>query len=209
IIHIGDNFYQNNYIYKLLSVPSIDVTSILDNISSYKYVITKFNVDYMPLDFPQKYPLGKDIDIICSDKENYFAVKKQIEEFSVKYKDTYSIREVLKTNNTEGEYRTLIRFEQEHYLVLQFDISCRTGTTKAGFESEMVNDRVVNKNFYTSSPSFEILIRLCELNDYPHKKHHLEYVYKHKEDINSELCDKYLNFNWRKIINDKASPNNS
>lgn len=209
IIHIGDNFYQNDYIYKLLSTPAIDVSSILDEISPYKYVITKFNVDYMPSDFPQKYPLGKDIDIICSDRDNYIAIKQTIEKASVKYKDSYSIRSVTKTNNSDGEYRTLIRFELEHYLVLQFDIAYRTGKTKHGFESAMVSDRVANKNFYTTSPSFEILIRLCEIHDYPHKKHHLDYINKHKEDIKPDLCDKYLNFNWRKIISNEDSKNHS
>ncbi len=200
IMHIGDNFYQSKYIYKLLSMPRIDVSSLLDEINTCQYVITKFNVEYMPEEFPIKYPLGKDIDIVCSDKDNYLIIKKAVENLGEQYKDTYSVRTVLKSNDICGEYRSLVRFEQENFLVFQFDISCRTGKTKAGFEEAIVKDRVKKKNFYITSPSCEILVRLCEIHDYPRKKHHLDYVNKHKEDLDSGLCDRYLDFNWRKIV---------
>ncbi len=66
----------------------------------------------------------------------------------------------------------------------------------------MVSGKVKRGNFYVTSPSFEILIRLCEIHDYPGKKHHVDYLMSHKEDIDSNLCDAYLDFNGRKCIKD-------
>ena len=58
ILHIGDNFYQNHYLSKLMKMPPIDITFIMKSISHFDYVITKTDVPYMPSDFPSHYPMG-------------------------------------------------------------------------------------------------------------------------------------------------------
>ena len=71
ILHIGDNFFQNRHIYRLLTMPPINMNEILSHIHDRRYVITKYDVPYMPVDFPSHYPLGKDLDIICDGFEEY------------------------------------------------------------------------------------------------------------------------------------------
>ena len=198
IMHIGDNFYQNRYIYKLLTMPAIDINSILSHIKNRKYIVTKFDVPYMPDDFPAHYPLGKDLDIICQDEEEYNEVLNSILADVEQYKDYYDIRIVKKS-----KIRTLVRLEQkDQFLVFQFDVSTRhrTGSNAPDFIDDMVFSRQEMGGFYVPQTKYEILIRLQELKDYPNKKHHKDYVMQNIDDIDEQLCDKYLKYNWRKLI---------
>lgn len=202
VMHIGDNFYQNRAIYKLLTMPPIDVKTILQHIHNRKYVLTKTETPYMPEDFPIHYPLGKDIDIICSDMDEYHQVLASILKDIEIYKD-YNIRILKKTDKAGREYRTLVRIEQEdQFLVLQFDIASRyrTGNLTPDFVDEMIETRIREKNYYVPSIKYEIIVRLQELHSYPRKKHHRDYVEKHKESIDVKLCNQYLKFNWRKLV---------
>lgn len=199
IIHIGDNFFQNHHIYRLLTMPPINLTSILCHISERKYVVTKFDVPYMPDDFPVHYPLGKDIDIVCQDENEFKSVMDSILTDLKLYNDYYCMRIVNK-----GKNRKLVRLEQEgQYLVIQFDISKRprTGSAVADFIDEMVLTRQKKDVFYIPQSEYEIILRLQELKEHPNKMHHKDYVLQHINDLDEQLCDKYLNFNWRKIIN--------
>ena len=200
IIHIGDNFFQNRHIYRLLTMPPIDMASILSHIAERKYVVTKFDVPYMPDDFPAQYPLGKDLDIVCQNENEYKSVLDSILADLEQYHDYYSIRIVNKEEN-----RTLVRLEQEgQYLVFLFDVATRhrTGNTASDFINGMVSTRQEKDMFYVPQPEYEIVLRLQELKDHPNKKHHKDYVIQHIDDLDEQLCDKYLNFKWRKLLTD-------
>lgn len=201
ILHIGDNFYQNRHTYRLLTMPTIDVRSILEHIKDNKYVITKVDVPYMPSDFPEHYPLGKDIDIICADEKEYAFVLDSVSKDVQEYKDRYNIRVVKKHDNCGKEYRSLLRLEQEdHFLVFLFDISCRTGSLACAFTQKMVGNRREANGYYVPTIKYEILIRLDEYHNNMNKHHHIDYVKAHRDAIDEMLADKYLHFNWKKLI---------
>lgn len=203
VIHIGDNFRQNRHIYRLLTMPPIDVSSILQHINNRKYVLTKIDSPYMPSDFPLHYPLGKDIDIICADMDEYQAIIGSILKDVDAYKDAYSIRLVKKHDDKGQEYRTLVRLElEDQFLVFLFDVATRhrTGVEASNFAREMMSDRKQREGYYVPSTRHEVVIRLQEVHDYPQKKHHLEYVRLHADNLEAQLCDKYLRFNWRKLL---------
>lgn len=204
VIHIGDNFYQNHAIYKLLKMPSIDLKKILLDIHDCQYVITKIDVPYMPLEFPDKYPLGKDIDIVCANIEEYKKVVGIIQANAEIYESAYKIRVVKKMDDGGEEYRTLVRFEQEgQFLVFQFDVSSKCfpdNRSASNFAEEMVVSRQSNGIYYMPSVNYEMVLRLQEYYQHPAKVHHLEYVKQHMKVLDEGLCEKYLNFNWRKII---------
>lgn len=201
IIHIGDNYYQNMHIRKIFEMLPIDLVSILDNISNCNYAIVKFDVPYMPQEFPLKYPLNKDLDILCFDSCEYNKVRRILLESLELYKDIYAIRIVEKQRTRGDVYRSLIRLELENFLVFQFDVSYRIDNMKNNFESDLVENRQRRLNFYTSSLEFELLVRICELKENPNKKHHLQFLQKNRANLQKDLCDKYLSFNWHKIIN--------
>jgi hypothetical protein len=199
IMHIGDNYYQNIFINNLFNT-SIDVKGILETIKNYNYVITKFNVPYMPDNFPENYPLNKDIDIICN-KDDYENIKNAISSFLEKSNHNLCINKVVKKNNEDKEYRALIRCELYSYLIFQFDIAYQIGGIKDSFISDMVNNKQLKNNFFISSIEYEIVIRLQEIHKYPYKKHHLDFVKSNLNSINKNLCDKYLDFEWENEIN--------
>lgn len=209
IIHIGDNFYQNRHIYRLFAMPSIDVRGMLEHINGCNYVVTKSQSDYMPIDFPIRYPLGKDIDIICSDEVQYNKVKGILVHDAEKYKSSYRVRVVEKKDKDSFEYRTLLRIEQEDHLVFQFDIQCRTGSeVTPSFVNLLCKERVMVNGYYIPSPAYEIMIRICELHEYPHKSQHKAYISSHLSDINQALCDELLRFDWRNALSKELGQRN-
>lgn len=179
----------------------IDVHRILDAISGYYYVISKFDVPYMPNDFPVHYPINKDIDILCieSDYDNIVTCILKCVEI---YKDKVLIKTV-KKNFGKREYRTLIRVELKKRLLIQFDISFILLKTKNNFMDEFINNRIKKDCFYIPSLEFEYLIRLIEVSEHPNKKHHFEYIQFHKNDLNNNLCDQFLDFNWKQYCGGK------
>ena len=198
IIHIGENLHQNRHIYRLLTMPSIDMSSIFSHISERKYVLTKLDESFMPNDFPAHYPLGKGVVIICQDRNEYKSILDSILTDLEPCKVYYRINVV---NN--GENRTLVRLELENqYLVFQFDVSTqhRTGDAMQGFIDEMVSTRQERGVIYIPQTKFELLLRLQELNEHPEKVHIKDYVTQHIGDMDEQLCKRFLNFNWRKII---------
>lgn len=196
VMHIGDNFNQNHFIYKLMNIPKIDLQQILGNLSKYEYVITKTDVYYMPQDFPAHYPLGKDIDIICSNIDNYNKVIDSILQDLQTFKDTYDIRKVPK-----GKNRCQVRIELSGYTVFIFDVFSKMEYSKENITQVLCDNRVLKNGYYTPNEQSEIIVRLCELKMHPKKKHHQKYITDHKDSIDKDLCDKYLNFNWRKYVN--------
>lgn len=209
IIHIGDNFLQNSYIYKLLSSQTIDVKTILDCIKPCDYVICKTDVDYMPEDFPIHYPFGKDIDIIARNEENYTHIKDCLIANTKIYKSAYDIRVIVDRKGEDAsEYRTRIRLELDSQLVCQFDVSYLINNTNDGFSEEVCKDKINKQNFYIPTIEKEMMVRLCECNGHPEKSHHFEYVHRNQPYLNSQLCNKYLNFNWNLIIKNYENPQN-
>ncbi len=201
ILHIGDNFYQNRHIYRLFTMPSIDVKTILGNIREYKYVITKIDVPYMPKDFPEHYPLGKDVDIICADEREYARIIESVIKDVQVYEDYYNIRIVRKRDKIGNEYRSLLRLEQEgQFLAFLFDISYRTGRLTNAFTQEMTNNRCEVNGIYVPQLKYEVIIRLDEYHNNMSKKHHIDYVKAHRDAVDKELADKYLHFNWQKML---------
>lgn len=206
IMHIGDNYYQNRHIHNLLTMPSVDLTLILEHLHEFKYVITKFDTPYMPKDFPEHYPLGKDIDIICYNEDEYRKILNSVEKDVSPYESFYYIRRVKFTDQENREYRTLIRLEQEgRVLVFLFDISCRTGNLPSGFVAEMIDKREEKNVFYVPCIEYELIIRLYEIKKTAKKRHHIDFVREHIKDINYTLCGKYLDKWTNEILKEIAN----
>jgi len=198
LVHTGDNFKHTEHIQRLLNI-NLNVKNVIDCISKFTYVITKFNTPYMPMDFPEKYPLNKDIDIICVEQE-YEALKKTILNSVDIYKNTLTIRVIPKKDDYSHEYRSLIRLELNNWLVLQFDIQYIVEYTYDGFIHELLDNRIRKDGFYILPIEHEIMIRLIELYQAPQKSHHKVYINEHIDSLNIELCRKYLRFDWETFI---------
>lgn len=197
VMHIGDNFYQNDHIYRLLTMPVIDITSVFDHIMKYQYVLTKMEVDYMPDIFPQKYPLGKDVDVLCADKENFDNIVNSIwNDINILFKSNLFGKRIWERSIT----RKQVRIEQNGYPVFIFDCSYTLDNCKLNTPLLICEKRIKHKNFYIPNKECEIMVRLSDIKSHPKKKKHIEYVTSNRNCINAELLNNQLTFNWNKLI---------
>ena len=173
IMHIGDNYEHSDHMIKVMK-KDIDIIRFLKSIGSYKYVLTKLDVPYMPKDFPQSYPLNKDMDILC-DKEDYGEICEKALEFSNQYSDKYEIKVINKGDNFR------IRFELHNFLLYQIDISYSIKELNQCFVSKAIQRRIKNNNYYIFDKKDELVIRLNEYIKNPQKTHHYIYIVSNKE----------------------------
>ena len=197
IMHIGDNFYQNRHIYKFLTMPMVDISSVFEHIKDYDYVLTKMDVDYMPKDFPKHYPLGKDIDVLCADIENFDSIVDLIwVDVKTLFDNKYFSTRIWKRSNS----RKQIRIEQEGYPVFIFDCSYILENSVDGTSNLICENKQQVNGYYIPNNECEVLVRFCDIKSHPEKKRHKDYIFAHKQDINHSLLEKQLTFNWNKII---------
>ncbi len=193
ICHIGDNFYQNEFIDKLFQYQFLNVAEIIDAISSYEYVLTKTDVPYMPSDFPKNYPLGKDMDIICSKSDfNTICEKIVISLHSMSL--PYSINVIDKS-----KYHKMIRVELDGHLIYQFDIASELLIPNADFIPQMLKRRVGEQNYYKPILEDELVIRLYEVVNNKQKRHHIEYLQNHLAEFDAK-SEEFLNTEAQDVL---------
>jgi len=168
----------------------IDIAGILQSIHDYSWVILKYNVPYMPADFPVHYPVGKDIDILCSQSEFHTIVTCLLTRIKKEYKKDYNILRI-----KISDHRVLLRMETEKGLVLEFDVSSKIFDKIVCdcFNEDLIAYSIPHEiGVRVPSPEFEYIVRMLEVSRYPEKKHHIEYLKSHRADFSNALCKKYL-----------------
>lgn len=194
IIHIGDNYRQNEFISRLFEFQRLHVDEVLSSLSAFQYVLTKTNVPYMPSDFPATYPLGKDIDIICL-KADFDAVIATIGDTLQKMDLPYDIRKVEKSR-----YASQLRVECEGELVFLFDVMAVYEWAGDEFVQSMIDSRIPKESYYIPEITFELLIRLHEILKNPKKQHHIDFVKEHWQQMDRSVAEKYLTLETKKVL---------
>lgn len=194
IIHIGDNYAQNTFIYDLVeNYDKVPVREIFEAIAKYQYVVTKHDTPYMPLDFPRTYPLGKDADIICSEED--------LEPI------TQAIMDILKKQNNEKWRIKFIKDATAHIyiyiyiynqFVYGFDL-CPNYVYKE-FVKSALEHRVNKGDIYVTDDAHEMIVRLFEYQKSPNKKHHLEWIQSHYNTTRSELYNQFLSEDMKNTL---------
>ena len=136
----------------------LDILNYLKEINKYNYALTKTDVPYMPSDFPNNYPIGKDMDMYVSSV-NFSDICKITKYY---FKNINYDKKIVKKNNNWK-----LRIEENNKLHYQIDIT---------IDDNMINDRILKNNYYILSLKNEIKIRQNEVNKNPHKKHHKEWL---------------------------------
>ncbi len=175
IIHIGDNFEQNEYVDKLFK-QAFSLKDYLNGLLEYRYYLTKIDTPYQTNDFPNTYAFSKDLDIICEEKD-FDSV--------VEYTRTY-----LSTNITQYDVaiktyknKTLFRIELKDVLIYQLDISCQIDGLDKTFIDTSMSRRILKDGYYIAALPDEISIRKNEYYKNPRKVHHLKFIEKAQEDL--------------------------
>lgn len=194
IIHIGDNYYQNEFIGHLFEFQRLRVDEVLASLSVFQYVLSKTVVPYMPSDFPSTFPIGKDIDIVCL-KSDFDAVIATISGTLDAMSLPYEVRKVEKSR-----YAFQLRVECEGQLIFLFDIMAAYEWVGDDFIKLMIEDRILKESYYIPEISFELLIRLHEILKNPKKQHHIDFVKEHWHQVDKLLAEKYLTLEAKKIL---------
>jgi hypothetical protein len=146
----------------------INVKGYLQLLHEYDYALTKIDVPYMPVDFPHTYPIGKDMDMYVSAKDD--EIVKSITHVFIrenKYDSLFELKIVQGTDNIR------FRFENHGKLHYQIDITIdRCG---------LVENKVTTDNYHMLSLENEMIIRKQEVLKNPHKKHHVEWLNRIKK----------------------------
>lgn len=176
-IHVGDNFKHTEHIEKLLN-KDIDVKKFLDSIKEYEYALCKTEVPYMPGNFPLDYPLGKDIDVLCTEKD-FTLICAKAKFFALDY--SYRVKKVFKGGHFLLRLGLGSAPGKEDFLCFQIDVS-------------ICPDEVIKrrrwKGYYVLGEDDERRLRLQEYLKSPEKKYHLEYYLgrnKYEKSCNSRL----------------------
>jgi hypothetical protein len=134
----------------------LDINIFLDAIKDIDYAISKYDVPYMPKNFPQEYPIGKDLDILVSQKDFDKIIDITTKYFNA-YKSKFSIKIIKKINNFK------LRLENNNKLHYQIDITVN---------NNLIKNKTSKMNFYVLSLDNELIVRTNEVKKNPNKLHH-------------------------------------
>lgn len=185
ICHIGDNFYQNDFIDKLFEYKRLDVSKIVDAIQSYEYVLTKMDVPYIPKDFPMSYPLGKDMDVVCL-KNDYDKLVSEITDTVWQMQLPYEVNVIVKSS-----CRTLVRIELQKQLIYQIDISYQLDELNDEFTQEMIEKRQKQSGYYIPAIEHELIIRYFDYSHNSSKTWHRDFIRANICQANKAIIMRY------------------
>ena len=197
IVHTGDNYSQSQSIANFL-IPHFSLREYFELIKEYKYVAIKIDTENLPDDFPDSYPFGKDLDIICAkdcaerlvDDTIAFAQKRCLPDLSVRH-------------IIEGT-KNRIRVEQEDQLIFQFDINVELEGLSGDFVGAALKNRRTKDNYYIPSMEDELIFRAWEGAIYGEttagKLKHIDYILSYMDSWNPQKAKWSLSFSlWEKL----------
>lgn len=172
----------------------IDVVAVLDRMRPYAYVLTKTDVPYMPKDFPKHFPIGKDMDIICTEND-FRPIADTIAQIIRGWSFPFEIKEIIKSPKHKR-----LRIEHWGDLVYQFDVACELEEIDDSFVEKMVENRKAIASYYVPCMEDELLLRVYEIIHNPTKQHHIEYVRRHRDQLDKKKVIRYLGEKGEKVV---------
>lgn len=183
ILHIADNYQQSDYMRHIFE-PGIDFREVLEILEEYSYALLKVDVPFMPEDFPERIPSGKDIDILCG-KEDMKAVKEKL----VHYIRKYTEYEIIEKNSPD---RLLLRMQLSGKLIFQIDCCCKyEGIPEEFLEYALQSRGLSKKGYYILEPAVEAIIRKVAFESNPDKAYHLEYYTNNRTEKIELMFEKW------------------
>jgi hypothetical protein len=183
IIHMGDTHEHSNFITGVFkkfgkeTINKVDLPRFLSMIEEDQYALTKIDTPYMVDNFPVDYPVGKDLDVLVSEKSFYSLMSKLIT-FSRAYQNNFDVRDVPEADGIR------IRFHKksgDRSLEYQIDVTV----------SSLIKDdnTLVDNSYKVLNDEWECYSRLLSLKKKPHKSHHLDYINSKKTLIDNKKLE--------------------
>ena len=165
LLHMGDNEQHTDFMEKLYE-PGLNIGNFIDRIRGQDYVLVKTDVPYMPRNFPNTFPLGKDLDIVCT-QESFEPIRQQILDFAESENPGFNLIEKVK----ENEFR--LRFELEGFLIYQLDLRTKIHDMNT---AQIIGRREAKNNYFVPTLADEAMLRAKEFAANNRKMHHQEFV---------------------------------
>ena len=190
IIHIGDNVYQSEYMRTIFD-PGIDLNKIITILDKYPYALAKTEVPYYPIEFPDKIPVGKDVDVFCRS-EDINIIKDEI----VKNLDNNKY-DIIIINSPCG---IQIRLQIGGLLIFLIDMIFKDKTLGEKFIKEAINTRIIKNSFQVINRKYEYIYRMNAYACNRGKKHHKEYLINNRADYDKDLVKEYLDIDLENLL---------
>ena len=171
VMHISDNYAQNAHIRSLKDF-NLDITEFFKAINNEKYVIAKLETPYMPKDFPENVPVGKDIDILCMT-ESLEHLADQAETFCHNYASEYNC-----IRRSMGKQRFQIRLELNGFTLFLWDFTSQEDGLNDRFVMDAIADCIIFGYIHKMKPEYEVIYRRNILN-MKSKQYHEAWVREH------------------------------
>ena len=184
ILSVANNLLQSDYINTILS-PKINFIDILNKISDFNYVLMGIDVPYMPEDFPQSIPVGKNIDIIVLPNE-YKLLVDNLNKISNTYNKQYEIIFIEKSNT-----HSQIRYEKFKKLIFMLDIFCDIEELNDKFVKDTIDSRIKKNEYFVSGIFYEYLYRLLQYSKNKNEWWHYKFLFDNKTIYDNEKIKKY------------------
>ena len=183
IIHMGDTHDHSKFITDVFSYygkdrfSKLDIPQFLSMIKEDQYALTKVDSPYMVENFPQEYPIGKDLDVLVTE-HSFYSVMAKLIKFSRQYSDVFEIRDVSEIDGIR------IRFHS------------KTGEKPLNYQIDVTVSNLINSSNCVTVDGYKLLneewecySRLASLKKKPHKTHHIDYISSRKSVIKEGLIE--------------------
>ena len=177
IFHTGDNFFQSEYLDALVK-RVFSLRELFEKIYDLDWMLIKTENYYFPKDFPDAYPMYKDIDMICR-REDAKEILERISSFYNKYvNDLYDIKIII-----EEEKGFKCRFELKGFLIFMVEVFYAHDLLQETFLRNSLSMRIKKDGYYVCSNKDELIYRMMEVYKYPNKRKHLMFIKDNLEKL--------------------------
>ena len=190
-------FNTDNKFFKKKSAEKINLNEFFNLLKDIPFVVLKNETPYAVNSFPDKYPHGKDLDILVT-KKDFKNIISIIKKESKKYKDIFSVNFI-----KDNDYKSKIRFLEGNKLHYQIDVSFIIEFCDNNFTNKIIESKLKSRNYFIPTKQYELWIRIIEYKLNNKKTHHLDYIIKNKNLINFSLIEnKELKDYTHKLLNE-------
>ncbi|MCR4754401.1 MAG: hypothetical protein K5868_02605 [Lachnospiraceae bacterium] len=186
VIHSSDNYIQSKLTESIFEI-NTDVSDLMKCIGKYEYCIIKYKDSRQDRDFPEKFYIHSDVDILIKAEDLNALTEYVYEWMSKNYsnmkKYLYSV-ELIDNNGSKQ-----IRLNYKGFLI--FCVHIQTTAyfgMRDNYNEVCLNNRIRDdKGIYFLPIEYDIFFRLVEYIRKPNKFWHAEYISIHQLDIDKDI----------------------
>lgn len=185
-LHIADNYLQSKFCEKILNVDR-DISEFFEDIKGIKYALVRISGGRQSSDFPKRFYLRSDIDILVGCMSDLQAISDIAKLFcDKKFKNLW-----ISVTKEMGENYGKVIVWMRDFPMFAFDVSLSVYGLDEDFSKECVG-HALEKDYKYLPIEDEVIIRILEIIHEPKKTWHLEFVKEHLDKLDIERLYRHL-----------------